>query len=349
MSTNANNASPLAVEVEELGRIYKIRGTKQERKIRKQLVALQDVNLEVRQGELFGLLGPNGAGKTTLIKILTTLLAPSSGQARVDGHDVVKEPEKVRQVINMVSGGESSGYGLLTVRENLWMFSQFYGLPSRLANERIRALLKLVGLEDRMNTKSSDLSTGLRQKMNIVRGFLTDPRVLFLDEPTLGLDVGASRDARRLIRSWLEEDHTRTLMLTTHYMVEADELCDRVAIINRGRVLACDSPAALKQQIQRDALFEIAVADMNGLTTASLERLPGVRRVGCREAGELSVLDFILEEEAALGGVVNRLNESNVKIERLDKHAPTLEDVFVRLVGRSMDEVEKEAGDGTER
>ena len=199
-------SSNLAVEVEDLSRVYKIRGSKKEKSIRKELVALQGVNLHVKKGELFGLLGPNGAGKTTLIKILTTLLAPTSGRACVAGHDVVKEPEKVRPLINMVSGGESSGYGLLTVRENLWMFSQFYGLPSKLANERIEALLKIVGLEDRMHTKSSDLSTGLRQKMNIVRGFLTDPQVLFLDEPTLGLDVGASRDARKLIREWLKED-----------------------------------------------------------------------------------------------------------------------------------------------
>src|SRR5512146_789422 len=301
MSLPPNPSFDLAVEVEDLGRIYKIRGSKNERKVRKELVALQGVDLEVRQGELFGLLGPNGAGKTTLIKILTTLLAPSSGRASVAGYDVVREPGKVRPLINMVSGGESSGYGLLTVRENLWMFSQFYGLPSHEANERIRVLLKMVGLEDRMETKSSDLSTGLRQKMNIVRGFLTDPRVLFLDEPTLGLDVGASRDARQLIRQWLEEDHGRTLLLTTHYMAEADELCDRVAIINRGRVLACDAPSALKQQIQRDALFEIAVASRNGLSTSALERLPGVRQVGCRDVGDLSVLDFILEEEAALG------------------------------------------------
>ncbi len=343
MPIQPSASTNLAVEVEDLGRIYKIRGSKKERKVRKELVALQGINLEVQQGELFGLLGPNGAGKTTLIKILTTLLAPSSGRARVAGHDVVKEPGKVRELINMVSGGESSGYGLLTVRENLWMFSQFYGLPSREANERIRALLKMVGLEDRMDTKSSDLSTGLRQKMNIVRGFLTDPQVLFLDEPTLGLDVGASRDARHLIRSWLDEDRTRTLLLTTHYMVEADELCDRVAIINRGRVLACDSPAHLKQEIQRDALFEIAVSGMNGLKTSTLEQVPGVRRAGREESGNLSVLNLILEEEAALGGVINKLNESHVKIERLDKHAPTLEDVFVHLVGRSMDEVEEES------
>ncbi len=338
--------SSLALEVEDLGRIYKIRGNGREKKVRKELVALQGVNLQVRRGELFGLLGPNGAGKTTLIKILTTLLAPTSGWARVAGHDVVKESAKVRSLINMVSGGESSGYGLLTVRENLWMFSQFYGLSSKEANERIAALLKVVGLEDRIHTKSSDLSTGLRQKMNIVRGFLTDPQVLFLDEPTLGLDVGASRDARRLIRTWLNESRNRTLLLTTHYMVEADELCDRVAIINHGRVLACDTPAALKQQLQREALFEITVGALNGLAVSTLESISGVRKAALQQTGELNVLKFILTEEAALAGVINMLTQAGVKIARLDKHEPTLEDVFVNLVGHSMDEVEKEGMNG---
>ena len=151
----------IAIKTQNLGRIYKIRGGKKSEP--KQLVALQDVNLEIYPGELFGLLGPNGAGKTTLIKILTTLLAPTSGNALVAGHDVIKEPDKVRPRINMVSGGESSGYGLLTVRENLWMFAQFYGISSAEANQRIKALLEVVGLSDRLNTKSSDLSTGLRQ------------------------------------------------------------------------------------------------------------------------------------------------------------------------------------------
>jgi ABC-2 type transport system ATP-binding protein len=303
---------------------------------------LQGVNLQVRHGELFGLLGPNGAGKTTLIKILTTLLAPNSGRAYVSGFDVAKEPGKIRPLINMVSGGESSGYGLLTVRENLWMFSQFYGLPSKESYQRIDALLKVVGLEDRIHTKSSDLSTGLRQKMNIVRGFLTDPQVLFLDEPTLGLDVGASRDVRKLIRDWLDQDKTRTLLLTTHYMVEADELCDRVAIINHGRVLAFDTPSALKQHLQREALFEITVSSLNGLSASTLERLPGVRKATRQAVGELTRLGFSLQEDAALAGVINLLTESNVKIMRLDKHEPTLEDVFVDLVGRSMDEIEEE-------
>jgi ABC-2 type transport system ATP-binding protein len=333
--------SPFAIEAENLGRIYKIRGTKKEKAIRKELIALADVKLKVEQGELFGLLGPNGAGKTTLIKILTTLLAPTSGRARVAGHDVIATPQLVRPCINMVSGGESSGYGLLTVRENLWMFSQFYGIPSKEAYERIDGLLKRVGIFDRRHTKSSDLSTGLRQKMNIVRGFMTNPDVLFLDEPTLGLDVGASREVRGLIREWLNENKSRTLLLTTHYMVEADELCDRVAIINQGRVLACDTPSALKQRLQKDAIFEIETSPLNGLTVSKMEGLPGVRKVTGQEADGSATLNIILKEEAALAVVFNTLTAANVKIMKLSKHEPTLEDVFVNLVGKSMADVEQ--------
>src|SRR5690606_17757891 len=179
-------SASLAIETKDLGRIYKLRGSKKE--ARKELVALEGVNLTVERGELFGLLGPNGAGKTTLIKVLTTLLSPTSGWARVAGADLSAHPDLVRPKLHMDSAGRSSGSGLLTVRENLWMLSQFYGVPSKEANERIVALLEMVGMKDRMHTKSSVLSTGLRQKMNIVRGFLTDPEVLFLDEPTLGLD-----------------------------------------------------------------------------------------------------------------------------------------------------------------
>jgi len=334
--------STYAIETKDLGRVYKIRGNKKESKIRKELIALEEVNLKVERGELFGLLGPNGAGKTTLIKILTTLLGPTSGWARVAGHDVIQNPNLVRPLINMVSGGESSGYGLLTVRENLWMFSQFYGLPSREANERIVELLKMVGLEDRIHTKSSDLSTGLRQKMNIVRGFLTDPAVLFLDEPTLGLDVGASRDVRKLIRGWLDANKSRTLLLTTHYMVEAEELCDRVAIINKGRVLACDTPANLKRNLQRDAIFEIETSRLNGLTRPTIENLSEVRKVVLTEIEGGAKLEIALVEESALASVINVLTQREIKVMRLSKREPTLEDVFMELVGQRMEEVEKE-------
>ncbi|MBK6644676.1 MAG: ABC transporter ATP-binding protein [Anaerolineales bacterium] len=331
-------SSPLAIETKDLGRIYKLRGSKKE--TRKELVALEGVNLTVERGELFGLLGPNGAGKTTLIKILTTLLSPTSGWARVAGADVNAEPESVRPRINMVSGGESSGYGLLTVRENLWMFSQFYGVPSKEANERIEALLEMVGMKDRIHTKSSDLSTGLRQKMNIVRGFLTEPEVLFLDEPTLGLDVGAMRDVRRFILEWLKADRERTLLLTTHYMMEADELCDRVAIINKGKVLACDKPSVLKQRLQKDALFEIEVSPLNGLTQQMMLDQPEVTKAAISETETGAKLSIGLVEESALARVINLFTQKDVKVMNLSKREPTLEDVFVDLVGRSMAEEE---------
>ncbi len=328
-----------AIKTEQLGRVYKIRGGK--KKEAKTLVALDNVTLEVTRGELFGLLGPNGAGKTTLIKILTTLLAPTSGQALVAGYDVAREPNLVRPRINMVSGGESSGYGLLTVRENLWMFSQFYGIPSKLANQRISELLSVVGLSDRANTKSSDLSTGLRQKMNIVRGFMTDPDVLFLDEPTLGLDVGASREVRDFIRQWMDKNHDRSLLLTTHYMVEADELCDRVAIINQGRVLACDAPSALKQKLQREALFRLEVGPLNGLGLDQVETIPGVRRLSSRPRENGQMLELVLAEENILGSVITLLSAHQVQIRNFQKREATLEDVFVDLVGKRMEEVEQ--------
>ncbi len=328
----------IAIRTENLGRVYKIRGGRKSEP--RELVALHKVDLQIQQGELFGLLGPNGAGKTTLIKILTTLLAPTAGHAWVAGFDVQEEPAEIRPRINLVSGGEASGYGLLTVRENLWMFAQFYGIPSGVANRRIQELLEVVGLADRIHTKSSDLSTGLRQKMNIVRGFLTDPDVIFLDEPTLGLDVGASRDVRAFIRRWLDENPDRTVLLTTHYMAEAEELCDRVAIINQGRVLACDTPSRLKHQLQKDAIFRLEVSPLNGADLDRFRALPGVRNLDHRPKDGFAVLEMILDSEGVLGDLINVLTAANIRVLNFQKREPTLEDVFVELVGHSMEEAE---------
>ncbi len=227
------------------------------------------------------------------------------------------------------------------------MFAQFYGIPSKEANDRIVKLLEIVGLKDRMNTRSSDLSTGLRQKMNIVRGFLTDPRVLFLDEPTLGLDVGASRDVRHFVRQWVDEDPTRTLLLTTHYMVEADEMCDRVAIINHGRVLACDTPAVLKQQLQKSALFQIKVESTTPLEKNSIAQIAGVQSCSVTPEDGFSRLELSLAEEALLANVIATLTSQNARLLSLEKHEPTLEDVFVRLTGLSMEEAEKNEDDAS--
>lgn len=334
---------PLAIQTENLTRIYKIRAEKKDKKKSdsppaKTMIALDGVNLEVYQGELFGLLGPNGAGKTTLIKILTTLLAPSSGTALVDGLDVVKQDQEVRRRINMVSGGETSGYGILTVHENLWMFSQFYGITWRDANARIDEMLRIVELEDKRNALVSSLSTGQRQRMNFCRGFITDPKVMFLDEPTLGLDVHAARIVRNFTRSWLSENPDRTLLLTTHYMAEADELCDRIAIIDHGKVLACDTPANLKHLLQKQPTFDISAAGITDKTVAALETAPGVVHVIATpdEGGISHKLKFILEDESAIGSVVSTLAAHNGRILTLQKNEPTLEDVFIKLVGRSL-------------
>jgi len=334
----ASTAQP-AIKTAALGRTYKIRGAKKGDPTER--VALTAVDLEVAQGEFFGLLGPNGAGKTTLIKILTTLLAPSTGTAHVAGYNVLTQAKSVRPRINMVSGGESSGYGLLTVRENLWMFGQFYGLDSKGSYKRIDELLEITGLKDRANTKSSDLSTGLRQKMNIVRGFLTDPQVIFLDEPTLGLDVGASREVRTFVLAWMQAQPQRTTLLTTHYMTEADELCDRVAIINAGRVLACDTPANLKRGLQREAIFHLDVSPLRNGAEGAIQQLPGVRQAVHTAADGQSALELILDADDALGGVIAALTAHDAHLLNLQKREPTLEDVFVELVGHSMAEAEK--------
>jgi ABC-2 type transport system ATP-binding protein len=338
---------PQAIRTDSLTRIY----TKPRRKRwwkktpsddSADFIALDGVSLDVRPGELFGLLGPNGAGKTTLIKILTTLLAPTSGTAQVDGLDVTTEAKRIRPLINMVSGGESSGYGILNVRENLWLFARIYGVPTAIALERIDKMLKVVGLEDKAKSRISHLSTGQRQKMNFCRGFVTDPKILFLDEPTLGLDVTSARAIRTFLREWMREKPDRTLLLTTHYMAEADELCDRVAIIDKGKVLACDTPAALKRRVQTHALYEISLAPGSS-EWSDLEKLTGVHQSTATTTPTTVELKVSLEVESAIGVVVQTLVARGNHILSLKKVEPTLEDVFIELVGHGL----AEGTDGT--
>ncbi len=235
----------------------------------------------------------------------------------------------------MVSGGESCGYGVLNVRENLWLFTQIYGVSNADAKQRIEKMLEVVDLADKATTKVSHLSTGQRQKMNFCRGFITDPKILFLDEPTLGLDVNAARSIRKFVREWLAEKAGRTLLLTTHYMAEADELCDRLAIIDKGKVLACDTPANLKRRMQEHPLFEISVTPARD--PMHLEAVLGVHQV--TETARATAIDLkvALIEEAAIGAVVQKIVESGSRIISLKKVEPTLEDVFIELVGHGLD------------
>ncbi|MCI0346562.1 MAG: ATP-binding cassette domain-containing protein [Chloroflexi bacterium] len=333
-------AEPLAIDVRDLRRVYNVKPP---------VVALDGVDLEVASGEFFGLLGPNGAGKTTLIKILTTLLLPSEGSARVFGFDVERQTAQIRRIMNMVAGGEQSGYGILLVREQLWMFTQFYGLPNKEGWRRVDELIEAVGLEEQKNQRVSTLSTGQRQKMNLARGLINDPWILFLDEPTLGLDVAAARSMRELIVEWKAAVPGRTVLLTTHYMAEADELCERIAIVDHGRILAIGSPEELKKRVQRESIFRIELDRLEG-GAAALARLPGVvsasSAAGGDEAAErqVVVMNLVLEDDSVLGAVVGALAGRGSQILGLRKSEPTLEDVFVELVGRGFEDEDDGTG-----
>jgi len=340
----------LAIQTRQVGRIYKLHGPRRKSDPR-EIIALEGVTLEVPHGEMFGLLGPNGAGKTTLIKILTTLLLPTSGEAYVNGLDVRKDMREIRRYISMVSGGETSGYGLLTVEENLWMFARFYGLDHKTARSRIAEMLELVGIQDRARTKISDLSTGLRQKMNFIRGFICDPTIVFLDEPTLGLDVTAARDVRAFIKQWLQDNPDRTVLLTTHYMAEADELCNRLAIIDRGKLLAVDTPQNLKLRLHRESIYKLRVEPLGPRPSreALLENVPGVHQLTVADHDGYAELKMILESDEVLSRVLEHLTRRGSSLLGLEKREATLEDVFIDLVGHGLDvDTSHTAGDGAD-
>lgn len=333
--SNPSQESVPAIQTVNVRRVYQARGGSSigGNKAGKTVVALDGVSLTVQRGEIFGLLGRNGAGKTTLIKILTTLLAPSSGQAYINGMDVTRDVIKVRQRIAMVSGGEQSGYGILTVREQLWMFAQFYGVPSKVAHQRIDELLAAVGLADQANQKVYALSTGMRQRMNLCRALVSDPEILFLDEPTVGLDVEASRAVREYVRLWMSQNSRRTVLLTTHYMFEADELCNHVAVINHGHLVAEGTTADLKRGLQEHARFHLELAEWAPAFTEMLQERDGVVTAEAETRNDRTQLRLALLREEFIVPTIASLNEAGGRVLTLRRIEPTLEEAFVRLVG----------------
>lgn len=299
------------------------------------LVAVDTLNFTVGQGEVFGLLGPNGAGKTTTLSMLCTILKPTSGTAIVNGYDITEQPSQVRRSIGIVFQ-EPSIDDRLTGRENLEMHADLYGVPKREQRKRIENVLELVELHDKADLLMRTYSGGMRRRLEIARGFIHYPKVLFLDEPTLGLDPQTRGHIWTYI-SELSEREGITIILTTHYMEEADNLCDRVAIIDYGKIVALDEPDRLKEALEGD-IISVKTDAMRQLSA----KLIGVDWVkeSREENGQLKLV--VKDGNAALPRVVEIAASSGIHIDSMSIHEPTLEDVFLNYTGR---EIRGEIGD----
>jgi ABC-2 type transport system ATP-binding protein len=326
----------VTVEVSELRREFDGKGGR--------VLALDGVSLSVREGEIFGVLGPNGAGKTTMIRILSTLLLPTGGWAKVMGFDVASEPEKVRRLINMASGAEKAGYDFISARSNLWFFSQLYGIESSVAKERIERLSEMLGLTGYLDRKFYALSTGYRQRATIARAFINDPKVVFLDEPTIGLDVMTALSIREFLKSQAKSSN-RSVILATHNMAEVDSICDRVAIIDRGRIIATGSPDSLKRSLGAPAL--VMEVEPPPRSLEMLSGVAGVRGYTSTVDGErgLATVQVVVETEDCAARVLDTVSRAGYRVLTSWRKQPTLEEVFVALVGQGFREREEQRGD----
>ncbi len=301
-----------------------------------ELAAVDDVSFEVRAGEIFGLLGPNGAGKSTLIRILTTLIEPSAGGATVAGHDIVRAADAVRKSIGVIPQNMTSDPDL-TCEENLTIHARLYGISGSRRREIARELLESVQLGKWAKAYARTLSGGMRRRLEIARGLVHQPRILFLDEPTTGLDPVSRISVWEMI-SHLRERQGLTLFLTTHYMDEADRLCDRLAIVDRGKIVVLDTPAALKASVPGASVIETRLAPDLPEGASELEALPGVRRVQVQ--GEALYRIFCDDGPIAAQSLMERVQARQARVQTLSIQSTSLDDVFVHFTGRGMSEAE---------
>lgn len=296
-------------------------------------VALDDVSFDVKKGEIFGLLGPNGAGKSTTLRILSTLARPTKGTALIGGYDIVKDDTEVRKLIGIVSE-KMIMYDRLTARENLWFFGSLFEIPSDVLTQRIDELLDLVQLTKWKNVLVGTFSTGMRQRMNVVRALLNMPRVLFLDEPTLGLDPQSSVEIREFVKKLNRENGT-TIIVTTHTMVDADMLCDRIAIIDHGKVVALDTSINLKKLISggNSTILKLGVPNLTADLLETLRTLDCVQSVSQENSTNVRL---IARGDDAFDSVIDAVRSKGGKIASIENIQPTLEDVFLHLTGHEV-------------
>jgi ABC-2 type transport system ATP-binding protein len=300
-------------------------------------VAVDGVSLQIERGEIFGLLGPNGAGKSTTIRMLCTLLEPSGGTARVNGYDVVRQANQVRQSLGTVLAGERSIYWKLTGRENLEYFAALYHIPPQVAKKRVDELIERMELKDRANELVEKYSTGMRQRVAISKALLARPPILLLDEPTLGLDPQAARNLRELILQLKQDGHT--ILLTTHYMEEADQLSDRIGIIDTGKIIALDTPDGLKKRIDQQEVVRLEVSGWYEKIGEQLRRLPGVDNLSAHQLEGDGLWEISLQSansRGILSGVVETVNHNGTRLLNMNIVRPTLEDVFINLTGKAL-------------
>ena len=304
--------------------------------------AVDNISFTVPKGEIFGFLGPNGAGKSTTIKMLTTLLYPTSGSAKICGYDVVKNRDQVRSSIGIVFQDRSSDRWL-TGRENLDFHARMYNLSTEERKRRIEDVITLLDLKGKENAKLNDLPEGVRRRFEVARGFMTYPEVVFLDEPTIGFDIKARIDLWQQIKKAREIEGV-TVSLTTHYIEEADYLCDRVAIIDQGKIIAMDTPARLKQAVGMD-LISLEIADRKERGPEFIRNAKELGWVkGAVEYGNGILLD-VERGEGRIAQLMDFAEKYGFRITSVDEREPNLEDVFVQLTGKTIREAEGEAKD----
>ena len=299
--------------------------------------AVDGVDLQIKRGEIFGLLGPNGAGKSTTIRMLCTLLEPTSGTAHINGFDLVKQANDVRRSLGTLLAGERSIYWKLTGRENLEYFAALYHIPVTVARQRVEELIERMELRDRANELVEKYSTGMRQRVAISKALLARPPILLLDEPTLGLDPQAARNLRELIAQLKQEGHT--ILLTTHYMEEADQLSDRIGIIDSGKVIALDTPEGLKQRIEQKEVIKLEVTGWRDEIGDKLKTISGIENLMSRQQGAADLWEVNMQahnSRTAIPRIVEHISGNGTRLVNMNIVKPSLEDVFIHLTGKAL-------------
>ena len=320
-----SNNTEIAVKVEHLNKVFQsIQGFWVQK--RHPITAVEDISFSIGRGELFGMVGPNGAGKTTTVKMLSTLLLPTSGTASIFGLDILKDTNKIRSRIGFTFGGNKGLYSRLSGLDNLKYFAELYKMEPDTINRRIKELLEVVGLTGREKDRVETYSSGMQQRLHLARALLHDPELIFLDEPTVGIDPVGAREIRQLVREMVRRG--KTILLTSHYMYEVEELCDRIAVVNHGRIIALDTPAALKAQSSGDCVIVIQTPNGEQSLNGKLESLRPYLSLA-HSSGE--TLSLHTRTPSKVLNELTLLLEQNV-ITNIEVRNATLEDVYVDII-----------------